>query len=211
MFTGSKTHLLRTGLSADQYISSPEAADRYHQHPLHETSPSTQASSASLLNRCDFKVSLPLLISREVLLLWSVGLIVCSKLLLYRRHRVPGQCTRNHRGDEAGACASVAAMIHLPADVPFVLHRPVHQLPACRCLETAHELGTTPRWWRRISNQSRELQSTASGKSTLHGCRSAHPTSHPSTQDEASSDPLWALCWPQGALPCHTGDSGAPQ
>jgi hypothetical protein len=38
MFTGSKTPLAE-GLSADQYISSHEAADRYHQHPLHETSP----------------------------------------------------------------------------------------------------------------------------------------------------------------------------
>jgi hypothetical protein len=70
-----RPHLLRTGLSADQYISSHEAADRYHQHPLHETSPRhLQRHKLRLLSTSEqrFQRSLPLLISREVLLLWSV-------------------------------------------------------------------------------------------------------------------------------------------
>jgi hypothetical protein len=113
------------GLSADQYISSHGAADRYHQHPLHETSPSTLASSACLrLNRCDFK-GLSLLISLKSSCSGRLGDSAAS--CSYCTEGIAQASARaTTRGDEAGACASVAAMIHLPADVPFVLHRPVH-------------------------------------------------------------------------------------
>jgi hypothetical protein len=124
-----RPHLLRTGPLRRSVYKQPWAADRYHQHPLHETSPSpaTQASSASTSEQVRFQRSLYLCSSHEKSsLLWSVVDSAASCSYCTEGIAFQASARATTRGDEAGACASVAAMIHLPADVPFVLHRPVH-------------------------------------------------------------------------------------
>jgi hypothetical protein len=119
----------------------------------YETSPAFTSFVCSLrLNRCDFKGLSTLLISREVLLLWSAGLMVQSCSYCTEGIAFQASARATTRGDEAGACASVAAMIHLPADV-LVLHEPVTcsylHVGVSRRPVTEHYT----RWWRRISNQ----------------------------------------------------------
>jgi hypothetical protein len=112
--------------AAHQSINSHEAADRYHQHPLRDISSDTSFVCSLRLNRCDFKGLSPLLISREVLLLWSAGLIVQQAAATVQKasrsrpvHAQPLEVMKQ------GLCVS-GSDDSLARRRAFVLHRPVH-------------------------------------------------------------------------------------